>query len=72
MPTSDAREPSGLADGSSQDKLPARRPCVGDERDFVRVRTNIRKDEDAYLFRLSTSPEKARERFMEYVKMSAT
>jgi len=40
---------------------------VGDERDFVRVRTNIRKDEDAYLFRLSTSPEKARERFMEYV-----
>lgn len=40
---------------------------VGDERDFVRVRTNIRKDEDAYLFRLSTPPEHARERFMEYV-----
>ena len=40
---------------------------VGDERDFVRVRTNIRKDEDAYLFRLSTPPDKARERFLEYV-----
>lgn len=40
---------------------------VGDERDFIRVRTNIRKGEDAYLFRLVTPPEKARERFMEYV-----
>ncbi|MCW1925994.1 DUF4105 domain-containing protein [Luteolibacter arcticus] len=40
---------------------------VGDERDFVRVRTNIRKDEDAYLFRLATTPENARVRFLEYV-----
>lgn len=40
---------------------------VGDERDFVRVRTNIRKDEDAYLYRLALGPQKARERFMEYV-----
>ena len=40
---------------------------VGDERDFVRVRTNIRKDEDAYLFRLSAPPEQARARFLEYV-----
>jgi hypothetical protein len=40
---------------------------VGDERDFVRVRTNIRKGEDAYLFRLATPPDKARERFLEYV-----
>lgn len=40
---------------------------VGDERDFVRVRTNIREDEDAYLFRLSAPPDQARERFMEYV-----
>jgi hypothetical protein len=40
---------------------------VGDERDFVRVRTNIRQDEDAYLFRLAAPPEKARERFLEYV-----
>ena len=41
---------------------------VGDERDFVRVRTNIRKDEDAYLYRLAASPENARKRFMEYVR----
>ena len=40
---------------------------VGDERDFVRVRTNIREGEDAYLFRLAAPPEKARERFLEYV-----
>ena len=40
---------------------------VGDERDFVRVRTNIRKDEDAYLYRLAVAPEEARERFLEYV-----
>jgi hypothetical protein len=40
---------------------------VGDERDFVRVRTNIRPGEDAYLFRLAVPPERARERFLEYV-----
>ena len=40
---------------------------VGDERDFVRVRTNVREGEDAYLYRLAASPETARERFMEYV-----
>lgn len=40
---------------------------VGDERDFVRVRTNIRKDEDAYLFRLAAPPDHARSRFLEYV-----
>lgn len=40
---------------------------VGDERDFVRVRTNIRKEEDAYLFRLSATPGHARARFLEYV-----
>ncbi|MCW1886239.1 DUF4105 domain-containing protein [Luteolibacter flavescens] len=40
---------------------------VGDERDFVRVRTNIREDEDAYLFKLDATPEEARKRFMEYV-----
>lgn len=40
---------------------------VGDERDFVRVRTNIRKDEDAYLFRLAATPDQARARFLEYV-----
>ena len=41
---------------------------VGDERDFVRLRTNIRKDEDAYLYRLASPPDKARKRFMEYVE----
>lgn len=41
---------------------------VGDERDFIRVRTNIRHGEDAYLFRLATSPEAARARFLEYVE----
>jgi hypothetical protein len=41
---------------------------VGDERDFVRVRTNIRKDEDAYLYRLAATPENARKRFLEYVQ----
>lgn len=41
---------------------------VGDERDFVRVRTNIRRDEDAYLYRLATTPDGARKRFIEYVQ----
>ncbi|WP_193214699.1 DUF4105 domain-containing protein [Luteolibacter marinus] len=41
---------------------------VGDEKDFVRVRTNIRDGEDAYLFRLSTPPDQARERLLEYVQ----
>lgn len=41
---------------------------VGDERDFIRVRTNIREGEDAYLFRLAATPEQARERFLEYVE----
>jgi hypothetical protein len=45
---------------------------VGDERDFIRVRTNIRKDEDAYLYRLVISPDEARKRFMEYVQQIRT
>ena len=40
---------------------------VADERDVVRLRTNFRKGEDVYLYRLSLTPEQARERFMEYV-----
>ncbi|GAA5125624.1 DUF4105 domain-containing protein [Luteolibacter yonseiensis] len=40
---------------------------VADERDVIRVRTNYRKGEDVYLYRLNISPEKARERFMDYV-----
>lgn len=40
---------------------------VADERDVIRVRTNYRKVEDIYLYRLNIPLEKARERFMEYV-----
>ena len=40
---------------------------VADERDVIRVRTNYRKGEDIYLYRTMSSPEKARERFLEYV-----
>lgn len=40
---------------------------VGDERDIIRVRTNIRTGEDVYLYRLTLSPEEARKRFMEYI-----
>lgn len=40
---------------------------VADERDVIRVRTNYRKGEDIYLYRLNIGPEKARERLMEYV-----
>lgn len=41
---------------------------VGDERDFIRVRSNVRPGEDAYLYKLAIKPETARLRFMEYVK----
>jgi hypothetical protein len=40
---------------------------VADERDVIRLRTNYRKGEDIYLYRLVIKPEKARERFLEYV-----
>jgi hypothetical protein len=40
---------------------------VGDEKDIIRVRTNIRTGEDVYLYRLTLSPEEARRRFMEYI-----
>ncbi len=40
---------------------------VSDERDVIRVRTNYRKGEDIYLYRINISPERARERLMEYV-----
>jgi hypothetical protein len=40
---------------------------VADERDVLRVRTNYRKGEDIYLYRLTMSPEDARVRFMDYV-----
>lgn len=40
---------------------------VADERDVMRVRTNFRKGEDLYLYRLKMAPDKTRERFMDYV-----
>nr|MCU0748594.1 DUF4105 domain-containing protein [Akkermansiaceae bacterium] len=40
---------------------------VADERDVIRVRTNYRKDEDIYLYRLTLTPAQARERFVEYI-----
>jgi hypothetical protein len=38
-----------------------------EERDVIRVRTNYRHGEDIYLYRTTMKPEKARERFLEYV-----
>jgi uncharacterized protein DUF4105 len=40
---------------------------VADERDLIRVRTNFRRGEDVYLYRTTALPEKARERFMDYI-----
>jgi hypothetical protein len=40
---------------------------VADERDVIRVRTNYRKGEDIYLYHTTISPERARERFLEYI-----
>lgn len=41
---------------------------VADERDVVRLRTNYRKGEDAYLLRLNVTPTQTRAFFMEYLK----
>jgi hypothetical protein len=41
---------------------------VADERDVLRLRTDHRKGEEVYLFRLLASPEQARELFLEYVR----
>lgn len=41
---------------------------VAEERDLVRVRTQYRVGEDAYLFRTTVSPEKARALFLDYLK----
>lgn len=40
---------------------------AADERDVIRVRTNYRKGEDVYLYRLKFSPEQARASFLEYI-----
>jgi hypothetical protein len=41
---------------------------VADECDLVRLRTNYRKGEDAYLYRLRGSPERVRKFFLDYVR----
>jgi len=42
--------------------------CIAaDERDVVRLRTNYRKGEESYLYRTRVTPERARQRFLEYV-----
>jgi hypothetical protein len=41
---------------------------VADERDVVRLRTNYRQGEEAYLFRLRASPDQARKAFLEYLR----
>ena len=41
---------------------------VADERDVVRLRTNFRKGEEAYLFRLNGSPAQVRSFFLDYVR----
>jgi hypothetical protein len=40
---------------------------VADERDVLRLRTNIRTGEDVYLYRTTASADEARGRFMEYL-----
>lgn len=40
---------------------------VADESDVLRVRTNFREGEDVFLYRLNITPEKARDRFMDYL-----
>jgi hypothetical protein len=40
---------------------------VADERDVIRLRTNYR-NEDIYLYHTTVSPDRARERFLEYVR----
>jgi hypothetical protein len=41
---------------------------VGDERDLVRLRTNHRKGEEAYLYRLRGTPEQARLFLLDYLR----
>ncbi len=41
---------------------------AADERDVVRVRTNYRKGEDAYLYRTAAGVGHTRERFLEYIR----
>jgi Domain of unknown function (DUF4105) len=41
---------------------------AADERDVIRVRTNYRHGEDIYLYRTTSTPAQARERFQEYLR----
>jgi hypothetical protein len=41
---------------------------AADERDVVRLRTNYRQGEDAYLFRLNSSPTKVRRMLLDYLR----
>jgi hypothetical protein len=41
---------------------------VADERDVVRLRTNYRKGEDVYFYRLTLNPDQVRERFSDYLE----
>lgn len=41
---------------------------VADERDVVRLRTNYRQGEDAYLFRLNATPAQVRQFFLDYLR----
>jgi hypothetical protein len=40
---------------------------VADERDLVRLRTNFRKGEEVYLYRIKTTPQRARAIFLDYL-----
>jgi hypothetical protein len=41
---------------------------IADERDLVRLRTNYRKGEDAYLYRARMTPEQGRKLFLDYLR----
>jgi len=41
---------------------------AADERDLIRLRTNYRQGEEAYLFRLNGSPSQVRELFLDYLR----
>jgi len=41
---------------------------VADERDVIRLRTNFRQGEDAYLYRLNASPAQVRTLFLDYLR----
>jgi len=40
---------------------------TADERDLIRLRTNFRKDEEVYMYRLQETPEVARAMFLSYI-----